>query len=331
LIEQEIEVIASIRHWLLAACLAMFGPTPLALADDSFPSHSIELVTHRTAGSTFQGAKIIADGLASVLGVPVVVTPKAAGGGTIAPASVASAKPDGYTLLVANSGSNGTVPTIMPVTYKNSDFHYLAMYGTQPMTLVVKSDARWKTLQDLVADVKANPGKFNYATSSVGAQSHFLMEMFKVSAGNLKIEQVPFRGAPESVQAILGGHVEIGSTYLADVKGQVDAGLLRILAVPEEKRIAAYPNVPTFAESGYADVVSTAWFGIAAPAGTPKSTTDKLEAALRKVIEDPEVKKRLTTIGYMPTYLDGEQFTQFVAAQEALFTRVARQAAIKIN
>lgn len=322
---------ASIRHWLLAACMVTLGPAPLAWADDSFPSRPIELVTHRTAGSTFQGARIIADALGPALGVTVVVTPKAAGGGTVAPASVATSKPDGYTLLVANSGTNGTVPTIMSVAYKNSDFRYLAMYGTQPMTLVVKSDARWKTLQDLVADVKANPGKFNYATSSVGAQSHFLMEMFKVSAGNLKIEQVPFRGAPESVQAILGGHVEVGSTYLADVKGQVDAGLLRILAVPEEKRVAAYPTVPTFAESGYPEVVSTAWFGIAAPVGTPKAVTDKLEAALRKVIEDPEVKKRLAGIGYMPTYLNGEQFTQFVAAQEAIFTRVARQAAIKLS
>lgn len=321
----------SIKRLLCAACALTLGSATSAWADDNYPSRSIELVTHRTAGSTFQGARIIADALGPLLGVPVVVTPKPAGGGTIAPASVATAKPDGYTLLIANSGSNGTVPTIMSVTYKNSDFRYLAMYGTQPMTLVVKSDARWRTLQELVADIKQNPGKYNYATSSVGAQSHFVMEMFKVAAGNLKIEQVPYRGAPESVQAILGGHVEVGSTYLADVKGQVDSGLLRILALPEEKRLAAYPTVPTFAESGYPEVVSTAWFGVAAPAATPKNIADKLEAALRKTIEDPEVKKRLTAIGYTPVNLDSEQFTKFVSAQEALFTRVAKQAGIKIG
>ena len=321
----------SIKATLCAALAFAFGTVPVAWADDSYPSRPIELVTHRTAGSTFQGARIIAEALSQVLGQPVVVTPKAAGGGTVAPASVATAKPDGYTLLVANSGINGTVPTIMSVNYKNSDFRYLAMYGTQSMTLVVKSDAKWRTLQDLVADVKQNPGKYNYATSSVGAQSHFVMEMFKVNAGNLKIEQVPFRGAPESVQAILGGHVEVGSTYLADVKGQVDAGLLRILAIPDEKRLPEYPNVPTFAESGYPEVVSTAWFGVAAPVATPKAVTDKLEAALRKVMDDPEVKKRLVTIGYTPANLNGEQFTKYVAAQEAIFTRVAKQAAIKIG
>jgi tripartite-type tricarboxylate transporter receptor subunit TctC len=321
----------SFKGWLCAACVFTFGVVTPAWADEDYPSRPIELVTHRTAGSTFQGARIIADALGPLLGVSIVVTPKSAGGGTVAPASVATAKPDGYTLLVANSGSNGTVPAIMPVTYKNSDFHYLAMYATQPMTLVVKSGAPWKTLQELVADVKKNPGKYNYATSSVGAQSHFVMEMFKVAAGNLKIEQIPFRGAPESVAALLGGHVEIGSTYLADVKGQVDSGLLRILAVPEEKRLEAYPTVPTFAESGYPEVVSTAWFGIAAPAATPKKITDKLEAALRKVVDDPEVKRRLTEIGYTPVYLDSEHFTQFVSAQESLFTRVAKQAAITLN
>lgn len=157
------------------------------------------------------------------------------------------------------------------------------------------------------------------------------MEMFKVAAGNLKIEQVPFRGAPESVTAIVGGHVEVGSTYLADVKSLVDAGSLRILAVAEEKRLDAYPAVPTFAESGYPEVVSTARFGVAALAATPKNITDKLEAALRKVIGDPEVKKRLMTIGYTPQYLDGDQFAKFVSAQEVIFIRVAKQAAISVK
>lgn len=319
-----------IRAILSAACAAMLGSSALA-AEDSYPSRAIELVTHRTAGSTFQGARIIADALGPLLGVPVTVTPKAGGGGGVAPASVATAPADGYTLLVANSGSNGTVPTIMPVGYKNSDFRYVAMYGTQPMTLVVKADARWRTLQELVADIKQNPGKYNYATSSVGAQSHFVMEMFKAAAGGLKIEHVPFRGAPESVTALIGGHVEVGSTYLADVKGQIDAGVLRILAVSEERRLAAYPAVPTFAESGYPEVVSTAWFGIAAPVATPRNVIEKLETAMRKVVDDPEVKRRLTVIGYTPTYLNSEKFSDFVDAQEVVFSRVAKQANIKLS
>lgn len=321
----------SLMKAVAGAALAATLGSPALAAEDIYPSRAIELVTHRTAGSTFLGARIIADALGPLLGVPVVVTPKAAGGGTVAPASVAAAPADGYTLLVANSGSNGTVPTIMPVAYKSSDFRYVAMYATQPMTLVVRADAPWHTLQELVTDIKQNPGKYNYATSSVGAQSHFVMEMFKAAAGGLKIEHIPFRGAPESVTALLGGHVEVGSTYLADVKGQVDAGQLRILAVPEEKRLPAYPAVPTFAESGYPEVVSTAWFGVAAPAATPRPVIEKLEAAMRMVVDDPEVKKRLALIGYAPAYLNSESFSKYVDAQEVLFTRVAKQASIKMS
>jgi tripartite-type tricarboxylate transporter receptor subunit TctC len=323
---------AMFRAWVcIAGTLGLAMASPAWGDDDNYPSGTIELVTHRTSGSTFQGARIIADALGPLLGVPVVVTPKSAGAGSVAPVYVASAKPDGYTLLIANSGINGTMPNVLPVTYKNSDFRYLAMYATQPMVLVVKADAPWKTLQDLVADIRKNPGKLNYATSSVGSQAHFVMEMFKLAAGNLKIEQVPFRGAPESVTAILGGHVEVGSTYLADVKGMIDAGSLRILAVPEEKRLAAYPNVPTFIESGYPEVVSTAWFGVAAPAETPTKITDRLQAALQKVTGDPEVKKRLIAIGYTPAYFDAAQFTSFVKDQEAIFSRTAKDANIRIQ
>ena len=155
------------------------------------------------------------------------------------------------------------------------------------------------------------------------------MEMFKLAAGNLKIDQVPYKSAPESVAGLLGGFVNVASTYLADVKGQIDAGLLRILAVPEEKRLAMYPDVPTFAESGYPQVMSTAWFGIGAPKGVPKPIADKLKSQLDKVTHDPAVEKQLTTIGYTPTYMDSETFTKYVADQGEIFSRIAKEANIK--
>jgi tripartite-type tricarboxylate transporter receptor subunit TctC len=313
---------------LLGASLPAQAQAPAA----AYPVKSVKvIVPYPPGGPTDIVARVVFQQVSDSTGQQFIVENRAGAGGNIGAEAVARAPADGYTLLVANSGSNGTVPTIMSVSYKSSDFRYVAMYGTQPMTLVVKADAPWHTLQELVADIKQNPGKYNYATSSVGAQSHFVMEMFKAAAGGLKIEHVPFRGAPESVTALLGGHVEVGSTYLADVKGQIDAGQLRILAVPEEKRLAAYPSVPTFAESGYPDVVSTAWFGVAAPAATPRAVIDKLEAAMRKVVDDPEVKKRLSLIGYTPAYLNSERFSSFVDAQEVLFTRVAKQASMKMS
>jgi tripartite-type tricarboxylate transporter receptor subunit TctC len=306
--------------------LAFAGVAP---AQENYPSRPIEVIVHRSGGSTWAGSRIIADALSQALKSPVVVVPKPAGAGTAAPIYAARAEPDGYTLFVANSGTNGTMPQILNVSYKNSDFDYYALYGTQPMVLVVKADSPFKTLKDLVDAAKKNPGKLFYSTSSYGAQSHFVMELFKLSAGHLKIDQVPYKSAPESVEGLLGGFVNVASTYLADVKGQVDAGLLRILAVPEEKRLARYPDVPTFAESGYPDVQSTAWFGIAAPKGVPKPIADKLKRELDKVIHDPAVEKKLRTIGYTPTYMDSAQFTKFVNDQEKIFARIAVEANMK--
>jgi tripartite-type tricarboxylate transporter receptor subunit TctC len=310
----------------LFASLALAGAVRAA---DVYPTRPIELVVHRNGGSTWAGARIIADALSRALSSPVVVVPKPAGAGTVAPAYVAHAAPDGYTLFVVNSGTNGTMPVILNVSYKNSDFDYYALYATQPMVLVVKADSPFKTIGDLVDAAKQHAGKLVYSTSSYGAQSHFVMEMFKLSAGRLEIDQVPYKSAPESVAALLGGFVDVASTYLADVKGQIDAGSLRILAVPEERRIAAYPDVPTFAEAGYPDVVSTAWFGIGAPKGLPKPIADKLVSALDKVIHQPDVERQLTMIGYTPAYMDFSAFTKFVNDQERSFVRIANDANIK--
>lgn len=311
------------------ACLLLPVLAGAASAEDTYPSRPIELIVHRSGGSTWAGGRIIADALSRSLNSPVVVVPKPAGAGTAAPIYAARAKPDGYTLFVANSGTNGTMPQILSVPYKNSDFDYYALYGTQPMVLVVKTDSPFKTVKDLVDAAKKSPGKLFYSTSSFGAQSHFVMEMFKLEAGHLKIDQVPYRGAPESVAGLLGGSVNVASTYLADVKGQIDGGLLRILAVPEAKRLPTYPNVPTFAESGYPGVLSTAWFGIGAPKGVPKAISDKLKQHLDKVIHDPDVEQQMIKIGYTPTYMNSKDFTKLVNSQEEIFARVAAEAKMK--
>jgi tripartite-type tricarboxylate transporter receptor subunit TctC len=298
--------------------------------EDVFPSRPIDVVVHRSGSSTWIGSRIIADGLAASLGSPVVVIPKTDAGGSAAPTFAAHAKPDGYTLFIVNSGTNGTMPLIMPVRYKNSDFDYYALYGTQPMVFVVKADSPFKTLKDLVDEAKRHPNTLFYSTSSFGSQSHFVMEMFKIAAG-VHIDQVPYRNAPDSVAGLLGGFVQVASTYLVDVKGQIDAGNLRILATPENKRIAEYPDAPTFIESGYPTLVTTAWFGVGAPRGVPKPIADKIKSHLERVINDPVTKKKLIAIGYTPTYMPADEFTKFAEQQQALFADTAKEAHIEIK
>jgi tripartite-type tricarboxylate transporter receptor subunit TctC len=297
-----------------------------------FPNKSIELICPWGAGgSTSMGGRIIAGTLSELLGTPVVVINKTGGGGSVAAAYVAKAKPDGYTLLISNSGTNAAFLAIKSLGYKNEDFEQLAEYGTQEMALVVKSDAPWKTLLELVADAKREPEKLKFSSAGIGTGSHFCMEVFKIAAGGLKIAHVPFKSGPEAIAAILGGHLHMATLYSTDVKGVVEAGRLRILAIPAEKRLEDYPDIPTFSELGYPEVIWTAWYGIAAPKGVPKEVSEKLKDALYKAIKYPDVKKMLMHIGYNPVFKNAEEFTKFVFEEEKKCKKIAKEANIKID
>lgn len=310
-----------------------FGATKGIFAKEKdFPSKPVELVCPWGAGGTVSmGGRVIAGTLAEYLKTPVVLIHKTGGGGSVAAAYVARCKPDGYTLLIFNVASNVIIPAIRSVEYTNADFEVLAQYLAQVLVLVVKNDAPWKTLEDLVADAKKNPGKLKFATAGIGTSSHFCVELFKNAAGGLKMGHVPFKSGPEIVAAILGGHVDMAILYLGDTKGAVEAGRLRMLAAAAEKRLDDYPAIPTFAELGYPMVKTLSWHGIAAPARLPKGVSEKLKDALAKTISHPEVKKMLVHLGYIPTYRKADEFTKYVAEEEKKFQRIAKEAGIKVE
>jgi tripartite-type tricarboxylate transporter receptor subunit TctC len=301
-------------------------------AERDYPTKNIELVCpYGAGGSTSMGARIIAGTLSEMLGRTVVVNNKPGAGGSIGAEYVAKAKPDGYTLFVFNSGSNGVTPATRSVRYKNEDFELFGQYSIQALGLVVKSDAPWKSVEELVKYAKQNPGALKFATSGIGTSGHFCMELFKKVGGDLKIEHVPFKSGPEYIAALLGGHVHMGILYLVDVKGPVEAGKLHLLAAATEKRMEDYPDIPTFAEKGYPEVKMTAWYGISAPVGLPKEVSEKLKAALTKTFQHPEVKKMLTQIGYSPSYKDPEEFSRYVKEEEKKLYQIAKEANIKID
>jgi len=300
--------------------------------EKDYPTKNIELVCpYGAGGSTSMGARIIAGTLSEMIGRTVVVNNKPGAGGSIGAEYVAKAKPDGYTLFVFNSGSNGVTPAIRSVRYKNEDFELFGQYAIQALGLVVKSDAPWKSVDELVQYAKQNPGALKFATSGIGTSGHFCMELFKKVGGGLKIEHVPFKSGPEFIAALLGGHVHMGILYLVDIKGPLEAGKLRLLATATEKRLQDYPDVATFGEKGYPEVKMTAWYGVAAPTGLPKEISEKLTTALTKTFQHPEVKKMLTQIGYDPAYKNAEEFSRFVKEEENKLTRVAKEANIKID
>lgn len=320
--------------WLLvifsiSICLGVFNSV---FAQEDYPTKSIELICpYGAGGSTSMGARIIAGTLSEFLGKPVIVINKTGAGGSIAAAYVAKSKPDGYTLFIFNSGSNGVTIAIRAVPYKNEDFELFGQYASQMLGVVVRNDAPWKTVGELVEYAKKNPGALKYGTSGVGTSGHFGMELFKSAAGGLKIDHVPFKSGPEYVAAILGNHIHMGFWYVVDFKPHVEAGRLRLLATGTEKRDKEFPDVPTFTEVGYPEVKLGTWYGVAAPKGLPKQVSDKLKDALSKTFQHPEVKKMLTHIGYDPVYKDAEQFKQFVIQEDIKYHKIAKEANIKVD
>ena len=321
------------------ACLSLiiFGMILTGVAngvfgkETTFPNKPIELVCPWGAGgSTSMGGRIIAGTLSELIGTPVIVVYKTAGGGVAAANYVAKSKPDGYTLLINNSSINAIWPAIRSIEYKNSDFEPLALYGLQPLGLAVKSDAPWKTLQELIAYAKNNPGRLKFGTSGFGTGSHLGMELFKHAAG-LKMDVMPLKSGAECVAGVLGGHIQMTLLYMVDLKGSYEAGKLRILATAEEKRLEEYPEIPTFGELGYSDVQVTVWYGIAARAGVPKMISDKLKDALYKTIKTPDVSKMLTKIGYIPVFKDSVEFGKFISSEEKKYLKIAKEANIKLE
>jgi len=297
-----------------------------------FPSKSIQLlVGFGAGGSTSMGGRIMAGTLSEVLGVPVVLSHKTGAGGTLAPTQVAKSKADGYTLLVANTGPIAIAPAIRRLEYKIEDFEFLGQYAVEPMGLVVRSDAPWKTVEELVAYAKKNPGSVKFAMDGVNTPSNFGMELFKSVAGGLKIDAVPFVSGAEMITAVMGGHAQMAYSYMMSAKGPYEGGKLRILAVGTEKRLEEYPDIPTFVEAGYPEVKWGPWYGIAAPVGIPKEVSNKLKDAVTKTAQNSEVQKLLSKIGIIPVYKEAAEFTKFIRGEHQKVLKLVKDLDIKVE
>lgn len=299
-------------------------------AERAFPSKSIQLlVGFGPGGSTSMSGRIMAGTLSELLGTPVILSHKTGAGGALAPTQVAKSKADGYTLLVANTGPIAIAPAIRRLDYKIEDFEFLGQYAVEPMGLVVRSEAPWKTVEELVAYAKKNPGTLKFAMDGVNTPSNFGMELFKSAAGGLKIDGVPFTSGAEMVTAVLGGHAQMAYSYMMSAKGPYEGGRVRILAVGTERRLEEYPDIPTFVEVGYPEVKWGPWYGIAAPAGIPKEVSNKLKDSVAKAAQNSEVQKLLSKIGIIPVYKEPGEFTKFIKEEHQKVLKLVKDLGIK--
>src|SRR5258705_8877706 len=280
----------------LLAVLAL-AATPASAQD--YPNQPITLVVpFPPGGSTTIVARIVADKMNEALGQSIVIDNRGGAGGTVGSRAVAKSAPDGYTILLGYTGTLAIGPTL----YKSAgydprkDFAPIGMIGHAPNSLVVHPSTPAKSVQELIAYAKKNPGKVNYGSAGVGTVSHVSGEYFANAAG-VKLIHIPYKGTGPALADLIGGHIPMAFAANPDTHGPVSQGLLRGLAVTSGKRSSLVPDLPTIAESGVKDFEASLFYGLVAPVGTPRPIIDRLNKALRDALATADVQKRLTNDG----------------------------------
>ena len=313
-----------IQKTIISACalmLSMFA-LPASQAADPFPVKPVQVVIPFAPGDTDNMLRPFLDKMGEFLGQSVIMTYKAGAGGGIGAGSVASSPPDGYTLVGTSQGSIVVVPTFNnAIKYSTESFAPIASISEGGFILVVKADSQWKTMQELIEYSKKNPKKINYTTSGAMGVTHLIAEIFADEAG-IQWTHIPEKGSGPAVTALLGGHVQLSSAAIGPAMAHVRAGTLRALAVFSDKRLKAFPDVPTLKELGY-KVEARALYGILAPKDTPKAVVDAIFLAAKKAGEkyQMQISDSLSALGAQPALLDPKEYAAYVADQKAMFTK----------
>lgn len=285
---------------LLAVTLAAASSVGAHAQD--YPSRPVTMVVPFTSGgSTEILARLIGQGLEAKLGKPVIVENKPGAGTVIGSNFVAKAEPDGHTLLMGTSSPiaiNVTVYKALPYN-PATDFVPLAMVAESPFVLVVNNDLPVKTVPELIAYAKANPGKLSFGSGGPGAPHHLFAELFASMAG-IKMTHVPYRGSLPALNDVLAGHIQLMFVDLPPAAGMIASGKIRALGVTPAKRVSALPDVPTIAEAGVPGYAAAAWFMVVAPAKTPKPIVDRLHTELKDVLASAQTREQIANLGLTP-------------------------------
>ena len=309
------------RRALTLAVLATgaLAAAPLAAQAQAFPTKSLTMVVPFSPGGTTDIlARVVGQFMSKDLGQPVIVDNRPGAGGNIGAQMVARAAPDGYTLLMGPVGTHAINQSL----YKKlafdpiKDFAPVSRVALVPNLLVANPAQPYKTVKELIAYAKANPGKVSFASSGSGTSIHLSGEMFQQMA-KVEMQHIPYKGSAPALTDLLGGQTAIMFDNMPSVIGHVRAGKLRPIAVTTPQRSPALPDVPTIAESGVPGYSATSWFGILVPAGTPAPVVARLNASILKALADPEVKKKLAEQGAEAHGEKPEQFAEFIRSETA--------------
>lgn len=318
------------RRQALAAGAALLGATVMTARAQAktYPNRPIMLVVPFAPGGAVDiSARAIADRLGKALGQTVIVENRAGAGGAIGSSMVARAPADGYTLVVTSQSTHVAAPAITPNLPYNAetDFAPITLIDRLANVLLINASLPVKNFAEFVAYVKANPGKWNYASSGNGSVAHLSMELLNAKAG-LDITHVPYKGAGPALTDLLGGLVQVSWNNLTSNLPNITNGKLRALAVAAPQRVALLPSVPTFDELKLPDLNLTSWTGLAAPARTPEPIVNRLYEAMRSVLNDPATKLAWEQRGaIVPEPLTPSQYRQEISSRIQFFKDVVKK------
>jgi tripartite-type tricarboxylate transporter receptor subunit TctC len=313
--------------WLAAGLCVLL--TPALASAQNFPDHTIRLIVPFPPGGPNDIiARVVSQKMQAILKQTIVIDNRGGQGGVLGTDLVAKAKPDGYTIAIASAGALAISPSMEKVAYDTlKDLAPVTLVAKVPEMLVVAENVPAKNMAELVALAKKQPGKLNFASSGPGSLPHLAGELFKLTA-KIDIVHVPYRGAAPAVNDLLGGQVQMVFLDLPVLLPQVKAGKLRPIAVGAEKRVPTAPDVPTTAEAGMPSLLTENWYGMVAPAGTPKDVVAALNKAAVEAMKDPDVVSKLSSQGAMLIGDTPDEFRAFIASETAKWAKVIKDAGV---
>ncbi len=304
-----------------------------SIAHAAFPDKPIKLIVGFPPGGPLDThARLLVDKLQQSLGQPVVVDYKPGAGGTIGADFVAKSPADGYTLLMANTGTMVINPFLYTKANADTlrDFAPVARTAQQPLALVVNNDVPAKTLAEFIAHVKNNSGKLNYGSAGNGGISHLVPEMLKLQLG-IDMVHVPYKGTAPAFTDLLAGQVQFMAESIPQVSQYVKAGKVRALAMTGRERNAAIADVPTMREAGVNDFEVVGFYGVLAPAAAPKEVVAKLTKAFQETLESTDVRTRMVAQGADPAFMNAESFSAFLKTEGERWRKAVKAAGVKLD
>jgi tripartite-type tricarboxylate transporter receptor subunit TctC len=317
---------------MVAVALLIFAIAPMAAMGQAYPTHPIRIISpYPPGGTTDILARLMAPKLQTGLGQPVIVENKGGASSNIGTEFVAKAKPDGYTLLLGNNTGVVINQNLYKLNIKPSqDLTPVIMVAAVPLVLYVHPSVPVKTVAELVALVKKNPGKYEFASGGSGSPQHLSGEMLKLAYG-LDLIHIPYKGQGPAMTDVVAGHIPIAFETTVVLLPFLESNSVRALATTGATRSITLPNVPTMIESGLAGFEVTNWYGVFAPTGTPKEVVAKLNVELGKTLSAPDVRERLTKMGSATVHGSPEDFARFIQAEVPRWAEVVKKSNARVD